>query len=458
MVDFVFNIKELFDLYLAPKLLLNDNVIIRSTSDIVKKLPFISKLLKSKFKEGITINTNNNIIDLQIPIIKLDISSDFIKLIKTPYIFEGGDLGLYQDYNIAKGYGYKVPIDDLFDLNQIDLESYFENFDGEILDLHRIYFSEIERNDFIDYISSSMDLLSNKKIKKYASHWNIYIIDFIKKYAKNINNIQSLKTYIFIFADLYVDYLTFETKKYMANVLSKYIINILIDDNGMYYTKLRDILDTSYFLIKETDLINITLNRIFNVILSPKLNISLLKKILYIYNYYNTNFFNNDNIQLIEKIRGKTINNIILNIYESLSYNSINIIYATSKITNDIIDFIIKKFNWKSFKKETDINTIEIDAFSTLLRSSILLINITTKRSKLNLLDILIKLYNVDHDGFFDNLNHIFFNITLKSFSQYINVKCYNKKYLIPALIENSKTEKEEEKIITFFKEYTVDD
>lgn len=149
-----YNLEELMNTYFAPYLILNDDIVIRSSDSIINKLKFIVDLIKSKYKEGIKFKKDKeyNII-LNIPSLHLDISSEFINIIENTNKSTSDDIGLYQDYLIARGYGYEKPIDELFDLNNIDLAYWLNN--DEILKFKETFFFEIADDVFVKYIISS---------------------------------------------------------------------------------------------------------------------------------------------------------------------------------------------------------------------------------------------------------------------------------------------------------------
>ena len=413
MSELFFDSEELFDLYLAPKLLLNDDVIIRSSSDIVENLPFISKLLKSKFKEGISINIVDDIINLQIPLIKLDISSDFIKLLETNYLFEGGDVGLYQDYLIAKGYGLNINNRDLFNLNKIDFESYFENFNDEIIDLYLTYFNEMNKKRFIIYCAKSLKLLKNKE--KYQKQLRQFVIDF----GIDINSIlYIIKSDIFgKFSSQNTDIMVKTIIKFINGKLSfvtiKKIVNIIdylggetikIKIKNVIYNNLNTLYEYSkkkhkdsntyiYVYLDEKHIFgNIFISMIYPTIAKVEPDI--------------TNFFIKIT-QIIDQSSRSLINKLLY-LYIDLR---VGLIYELSKNDNvnlfiGILDSINKIANWDKLQyikiptnKYTDDLSSELNTDYSILQSLIdatfSLITLKDKRLTLKIKDFILKLFSL---------------------------------------------------------------
>lgn len=405
-----YDVKELFDLYLAPKLLLNDGVIIRSDNSIIEKLPFISDLMKSKFKEGIDIDSTKNNIKLDIPLISLNISSDFIKLIKDPYLFEGGDIGLYQDYLIAKGYGYSLDIEDLFDLNKIDLESYFDNFDSEIQDLYNEYFKEIHKEDFLDFIDGSMELIKNKN--KYRARWNSYALDFIK-------NTTDINSDIFNFIRYYKEYLDPIVKEKLMKRLTDIILSLVKSDsiNSLYNLSIA----LSIKLKKEVKKILFT--KLDNYIKTLKFNeektlsvFSKILKLVYIFSTYDIDF--TDSLTIISNNFNLRTNAILVSLYILISSDT----YKFNKriailIITKVLDLIHNIFDWDKFKK------LKI---RPLLESSLNNIKVFVKETKkIKLKNLILNLYNFNKDRFLNALENVVSRMIIKNniykfFNEYI--------------------------------------
>lgn len=383
-MEWKYDAEELFDLYLAPNLLLNDGVNIRATSSITKKLPFISELMKSKFKEGIIIKNNNKDIDLKIPLIKLDVSSDFIKLIETPYMFEGGDVGLYQDYLMAKGYDYSLFPSEIFDLERVDLKTYFDKYDSEIFDIYDKYLFNEDRNHFILQMITAINGEYLESNIQYRGQINRFILNFdLGTSFKNI-------------------LLALNTLDFSDNIVDKFISNIIIKK-----------LDTSRFKRRLfLNIINSTKNLLsFGLIKKEMLKIVYKNLNKEQYNLENilskyypvisklepdiTNFFFNIT-HIKDLINDRSLVKKILNIY-----NKIDIIARTkmsyldqNNIILGITDTVIKYIPWEEFKQKSDFD-ISYSFYSILNKNIDYLELDKTEKFDLKIKALILKLFGV---------------------------------------------------------------